>query len=208
MAIATYSQLQASVADWLNRTDLTSAIGDFVALAELQFNRSIRHRYMITRSQATIDSEYSATPADWIQTVSLILETNPVTQMEFVTNEALNALKSGSSATGTPSRYSHVGTEIQVYPAPDNTATGYTAELVYYAKIEALSDTNTSNWLLTHNPDIYLYGTLMQSAPYLQNDERITVWASLYQRAIDDLEVSNQRTAGQTSVKMRAAALQ
>jgi len=154
MAISTYSELQASVADWLNRTDLTSAIGDFVALAESQFNRSIRHRYMITRSQATIDSEYSATPADWIQTVSLILETNPVTQMEFVTNEALNALKSGSSATGTPSRYSHVGTEIQVFPAPDNTATGYTAELVYYAKIAALSDTNTSNWLLTHNPDI------------------------------------------------------
>ena len=48
----------------------------------------------------------------------------------------------------------------------------------------------------------------MQSAPYLQKDERITVWASLYQRAIDELEVSNQRTAGQTSVKMRAAALQ
>jgi hypothetical protein len=68
MAISTYSELQASVADWLNRTDLTSAIGDFVALAESQFNRSIRHRYMITRSQATIDSEYSATPADWIQT--------------------------------------------------------------------------------------------------------------------------------------------
>ena len=208
MAIATYSELQASVADWLNRTDLTSAIGDFVALAESQFNRSIRHRYMITRSQATIDSEYSATPADWIQTVSLILETNPVTQMEFVTNEALNALKASSSATGTPSSYSHVGTEIQVYPAPANTASGYQAELVYYAKIPALSDTNTTNWLLTHNPDIYLYGTLLQSAPYLQNDERITVWASLYQRAIDDLEVSNQRTAGQTSVKMRAAALQ
>jgi hypothetical protein len=179
-----------------------------VALAESQFNRSIRHRYMITRSQATIDSEYSATPADWIQTVSLILETNPVTQMEFVTNEALNALKASSSATGTPSSYSHVGTEIQVYPAPANTASGYQAELVYYAKIPALSDTNTTNWLLTHNPDIYLYGTLLQSAPYLQNDERITVWASLYQRAIDDLEVSNQRTAGQTSVKMRAAALQ
>jgi len=80
--------------------------------------------------------------------------------------------------------------------------------LVYYARIPALSDSNTSNWLLDYSPDIYLYGALMQSAPYLQNDERITIWSSLYLKAIDDLEISNQRTAGQTSVKMRAAPLQ
>lgn len=208
MAISSYSELQASISDWLNRTDLASATKNFIALAEAQFQRSVRHRYMVTRSQATIDSEYSSTPADWLQTVSLILETNPVTQMEFLTNEALNGLKAGSSATGRPNRYTHVGTEIQVFPAPDNTATGYTGELVYYARIPALSDSNTSNWLLDYSPDIYLYGALMQSAPYLQNDERITIWSSLYLKAIDDLEISNQRTAGQTSVKMRAAPLQ
>jgi len=59
MAISTYSELQASIADWLNRTDLAAATKDFIALAEAQFQRSVRHRYMVTRSQATIDSEYS-----------------------------------------------------------------------------------------------------------------------------------------------------
>ena len=66
------------LAVWLNRDDLTTVIPDFIRLAEAQYNRSIRHRKMITRSTATIDSRYSATPADWIQTVQLILLTDPV----------------------------------------------------------------------------------------------------------------------------------
>jgi hypothetical protein len=79
---------------------------------------------------------------------------------------------------------------------------------VFYSKIPALSDSNTTNWLLTASPDIYLYGSLMQSAPYLRDDDRVGIWASLYQKAIDDLNISNERTRGQTSVKMRAVALQ
>ena len=38
MALATYSDLKASVADFLNRTDLTSTIPDFIALAEADIN--------------------------------------------------------------------------------------------------------------------------------------------------------------------------
>jgi hypothetical protein len=206
MAITNYSELQSAIADWLNRSDLTSVITSFISLGEAQYNRTIRHRSMITRSQATIDAEYSATPPNWIQTVSFILETNPVTQLDYVTNEELNRKKTAGNTTGKPQCYSHVGTEIQVYPPPDSN--GYTGELVFYSKIPALSDSNTTNWLLTASPDIYLYGSLMQSAPYLRDDDRIQIWASLYQKAIDDLNISNERTRGQTSVKMRAVALQ
>lgn len=206
MAITTYSELQSAVADWLNRTDLTSAITDFISLAEAEFQRTIRHRKMITRSDATIDSEYSATPGDWYQSVSLILKTDPVHPLEYVTNEAMNDLKATSSAVGKPNYYTHVGTEIQVYPAPDGT--GYTGEVVYYAKIPPLTDSNTSNWLLDIAPDIYLYGTLVQSAPYLRDDERTGVWASLYKQGIEELIVSDQRTRGQTSVRMKTRALQ
>ncbi|MCH1580826.1 MAG: hypothetical protein L7S55_08985 [Luminiphilus sp.] len=206
MAITTYDELQSAISDWLNRSDLQAAIKSFISLGEAQYRRSIRHRSMIDRAQATIDSEYSATPADWIQSVSLILETTPVTQLDYVTNEEMNRKKSANVAVGKPQCFTHIGEEIQVYPAPDSTS--YTAELVYYAKIPSLSDTNTSNWLLAAHPDIYLYGSLMQSAPYLVDDQRLGVWAGLYQKAIDDLTISDQRTQGQSSVRMRAAPLQ
>ena len=51
MALATYSDLKTSLANWLNRTDLTSEIsGDFIVLAEKDFNSKLRVRKMITQS--------------------------------------------------------------------------------------------------------------------------------------------------------------
>jgi hypothetical protein len=77
--------------------------------------------------------------------------------------------------------------------------------LTYYAKIPALTVSNTSNLLLVEAPDLYLYGSLLQEAPYLQDDQRITVWGALYDRAMSDLKVSDERSRMATSaLRMRA----
>lgn len=204
MAISTYSELKSAIADWLNRDDLTSVIPSFIELAEAELTRNLRHRKMIVRADATINSEYTQTPLDWFQTQTLILETDPVTTLEYLTPEALNAKRAASTANGKPLFYTMIGTEIQVYPVPSG---DHTAEMVYYSKIPSLSDSETTNWLLTLAPDIYLYGSLMQSAPYLQDDNRLSVWNALYQKKIEDIYISDQRTTGQTSVVMRAAVL-
>ena len=95
MAITTYAEIKSSVADWLNRDDLTTVIPDFIELAEAELTRNLRHRKMITRSDANLNSEYTQTPADWFQTQTLILEAEPVTQLEYITPEALNAKRAG-----------------------------------------------------------------------------------------------------------------
>lgn len=205
MAIGTYSELQSAVADWLNRDDLTTVIPNFIELAEAELTRNLRHRKMITRASLTISAEYTATPSDWFQTQSLILETDPVTQLEYLTSEALNAKRANSVAAGKPLFFTMVGTEIQAYPSPD---ASYTGEIVYFAEIPALTDSNTSNWLLTLAPDIYLYATLIQSAPYLQDDARLQTWASLYQKKMLDIDISNERAQGQTSARMRTTPLE
>ena len=204
MAISTYSELKSAIADWLNRDDLTSVIPSFIELAEAELTRNLRHRKMIARADATINSEYTQTPTDWFQTQTLILETDPVTTLEYLPPEALTAKRAASTANGKPLFYTMIGTEIQVYPVPSG---DYTAEMVYYSKIPSLSDSETTNWLLTLAPDIYLYGSLLQSAPYLQDDNRLSVWNALYQKKIEDIYISDQRTTGQTSVVMRAAVL-
>lgn len=204
MAISTYSELKSAIADWLNRSDLTSVIPSFIELAEAELTRNLRHRKMIARADAVINSEYTQTPLDWFQSQTLILETVPITTLEYLTPEALNAKRAASTANGKPLFYTMIGTEIQVYPVPSG---DYTAEMVYYSKIPSLSDSETTNWLLTLAPDIYLYGSLMQSAPYLQDDNRLSVWNALYQKKIEDIYISDQRTTGQTSVVMRAAVL-
>ena len=190
MAITTYSELKTAVADFLNRDDLTSAIPNFVALAEASLNRRMRAPEMVTRATVTVDAEYETRPADWLETIRYQMTTNPITVLQFVTPEEASIQKTKFSVSGTPLFFSTVGTQFQHVPAPD---TAYSAELMYYARVAGLSDANTSNWLLTANPDIYLYATLVQSAPYLKEDERIGVWAGILDRLMAEYEVAEQR---------------
>lgn len=202
MALNTYATLKSSIADFLNRDDLTSVIQTFITLAEAKFNRAIRTRQMIKRATANVDGRFFAMPADFLEARSFQLNTNPITVLEYVTEGYGNTLNSNTYvSSGKPVKFTVVGTQLEVIPAPDTT---YEAELTYFGKISALSDDNTSNWLLTSNPDIYLYGALLQSAPYLKDDSRIAVWAQLYTSCIDELNVADQRASVASSIISRA----
>jgi len=194
MALTTYTELKASVADWINRDDLTTVIPDFISLAEAQIERTLRTRQMIVRATASMDTEYSAVPADFLECRTIKLNTNPVQPLQFETVDSLDTLRTQYTAPGRPQYFGIVGGQIRLVPVPDTT---YTAELIYYGKLTKLSSSNATNWLLTSSPDIYLYGALLQGAPYLQNDERIQTWATLYERGLNDLKIADDR--GSTS---------
>jgi len=197
MALTTYTELKASLADWLNRTDLTSAIADFISLAEAQMERQLRTRQMIVRANATFAAaaEYGTVPDDFLETKSIKLDTNPVTSLSFQTIEAMDQLSNTTYlSSGKPLYFTVVGNQFRLLPIPDGE---YTAELVYYAKLTKLSSTVATNFLLTQAPDVYLYGALLQAAPYLQDDARISVWSSLYAAGLEQLQVADDR--GSTS---------
>lgn len=201
MAITTYSELKSAVADWLNRDDLTSAIPNFITMAEAQMNRQIRHRKMVTRATATLDTPYFAVPSDWKETIRFQLNTNPVTPLVFVTPEQLTEDSQMYSAANQPMFYTTIGQQFEVLPQPDGS---YEAELLYYAKIPSLSDAAPTNWLLTESPDIYLYATLIQSSPYLKEDERTAIWTSLYEKLVEDMRVADERARiGSSKLKAR-----
>lgn len=193
MALSTYAELKTSIGDWLNRSDLTNAIPDFISLAEAQVERTLRTRQMIVRANASFDAQYGAVPADFLETKSLKLtSTNPQTPLQFLSIDALDNKASEYTGSGKPRFFGVVGGQFRLVPVPDAT---YTTELTYYAKLTKLSNSVTTNWLLTSSPDIYLYGALLQAAPYLQDDARIQVWSSLYDRAMSELQTADDRGA-------------
>jgi hypothetical protein len=193
MALSTYTELKTSIGDWLNRADLTSVIPDFISLAEAQVERTLRTRQMIVRANASFDAEYGAVPSDFLETKSLKLtSTNPQTPLEFLSIDALDNKASEYTGSGKPRFFGVVGGQFRIVPTPDAT---YTTELTYYAKLTKLSSSVATNWLLTANPDIYLYGALLQAAPYLQDDARIQTWATLYERALNDSQTADDRGA-------------
>jgi hypothetical protein len=195
MALSTYTELKASLADWLNRSDLTSVIPDFISLAEAQIERQLRTRQMIVRATATFTAEYGTVPDDFLESKTIKLDTNPVTSLDFETIDSMDQLASTTYlSSGRPKKFTVVGNQFRLLPIPDGE---YTAELVYYAKLTKLSASVATNWLLTQAPDVYLYGSLLQAAPYLQDDARITVWSSLYTAGLDQLQTADDR--GSTS---------
>ena len=193
MALTTYAELKTSIGDWLNRSDLTTAIPDFISLAEAQIERTLRTRQMIIRANASFDAQYGAVPADFLETKSLKLtSTNPQTPLQFLSIDALDNEAANYTASGKPKFFGVVGGQFRIVPTPDS---NYTTELTYYAKLTKLSNSVTTSWLLASSPDIYLYGALLQAAPYLQDDARIQTWATLYERALNDSQTADDRGA-------------
>mgnify|MGYP005987773053 CR=1 FL=1 len=202
MALSTYSELQTAVGSWLNRSDLTSNIPDFIKLAEASFNRVLRTRNQIKRATSTVSTQFVTQPTDLLELYNIQINSSPIRRLEQVSLTKIDELKEGSSDSGKPLYFSITGADFELYPSPD---TSYTLELVYYSTITSLSDTNTSNFLLTNHPDIYLYGTLVQAEPYLMNDERIGTWGALLGKAIEELRVSDERSQTESgTLVMRA----
>lgn len=192
MSITTYDELKSAIANWLNRDDLTAVIPDFISLAEADFNRKIRHYKMLDRVDATLDSRYVQLPPDWLETVRMSITSGTTFRLEAITvDDMLGYREDTQDNAGRPKYFTHIGEAIEVFPTPD---AEYAMQLAYYGQIPALSDSTTYNWLLQSDPDIYLYGALLQSAPYLQDDARIQVWAGLYQNALGSLQKASDDT--------------
>jgi hypothetical protein len=193
MAINTFTTLKTAISDFLNRDDLTSAVENFIALSESQMNRDIRHWKMETRSsgQQSAGDEYAQIPADWIETISFHLTGSGTSPLNLMSRAAMSDKRaSKEDATGTPTHYTHADSQFQLYPTP-SADTDF--ELLYNAKIPSLSSSNDDNWLLLEAPDVYLYGALLHSAPYLGEDERIAVWAQMYSAAVQQLNSTSDK---------------
>ena len=205
MPITNYTDLQSTIADFLNRDDLTAVIPTFITLAEAEFNRRLRHWRMENRASAEVDSQYSAIPADFLEPIRLHLETSNYRTLELMSQADMQSMRMRNSDTsGEPAYYALTQGEIELYPTPDAT---YNLEMNYYARIPALSGSNATNWLLTYFPDAYLYGALAHSAPYLGEDARMATWAALLQNAIDGIiREGEQAKFGGTGRRMKIRA--
>ena len=193
MAITNYTNLQTTIADFLNRDDLTSVIPTFIQLAEADMNRQVRHWKMESRSTGTQDAgdQYMQIPSDWLETIRLHLTGSGTSALTLTSRAAMADIRAKNEDISTvkPYYYTHADGQFELYPTPTE-ATDF--ELLYYQKIPDLA-TNSTNWLLTDAPDVYLYGALLHSAPYLAEDARVAVWAQMYSAAVQNVNASSEK---------------
>lgn len=190
MAITTFSELKTAIANWLNRSDLTDRIPEFIDLCETELDRQLRTTDQLTRSTTPITGQYASLPTDFLEIRNIQLDTSPVKRLQYLTPDRLDdERRTTYRSSGEPVYYSILGNNMEFAPTPDTT---YTLQIAYYARLTKLSDSNTTNFLITNHPDIYLYGSLKHAEPFLMNDERIVVWGTLYERALEQLRLQEE----------------
>jgi hypothetical protein len=219
----TRSQLTNAVMAWLHRLAFRSPVSDFdavstfVMLGEQDINMRLRARCMITRVTQPVLSQYTPLPCDFLEAYDVRLENGPELNYQprgelanarwaRVLNIPGDPAWSGYSPpaipwnNGQPYQYSIVGSEMELSPFPDagNPLPELpNLELAYYQR-QALGtlDTDTTA-VLTQYPAIYLYGALVQSAPFLRDDSRVQTWSGLYEAEINGANSESERARWQ-----------
>ena len=189
MALANYSDLKTSIANWLNRSDLTSEIAeDFIVLAEKDFNSKLRIRKMnATNSSFTINAETVALPTGFLQVRDFyILQGGVKYPLQYITPAQMDQIRGGSTS-GMPETFTILGDNFRFAPTPSSS---YTGVLNYYKEFDPLTTSNTTNYILTNHPAIYLYGSLYHAANFLGGVEprQVQQWQQMYVTALERLE--------------------
>lgn len=188
MAITNYTELQTTIGYWLNRGDLTARIPEFISLCEAKINRRIPFRTFEADNSltGTIGSRTIALPAGFISPIALFIERDSGRE-EL---PKVSADMETSSANGEPTKWAIDGANV-TFDCPCDAAYDFTLRALVS---DNLSVSNTTNDMLTNNPDVYLYGSLLEARLYLNaNDDRLVRWGTLYERAMDEAEIVASR---------------
>lgn len=198
MAIGTYAQLQTAAANYLHRSDLTSRIPEFIALAEAVLNRELRLRPKESDESLTgvVGSRFIPLPSGFVEPLALFIERD--TGREALTPVA--ATIDTSSDDGEPIYWAIDGANI-AFERPCDSAYSFTLRCL---KTLALSDASPTNTLLTSDPDVYLQAVLAEGFRYdIGEEQRADYWEAKRDASIDAI---NRREAQSRKAPLRADA--
>ncbi|WP_104662849.1 phage adaptor protein [Ensifer adhaerens] len=189
-----YAGLQAALADWAARTDVTATIPSFVEFSTAMFNHGIpdkgvaplRVREMEAIATLTPSSGAVTLPADYLQYIRVVEDASIRRELKFVTATYTDQAYP-DRAGGLACDFTIIGSSLTMYPVSGNDI-----ELTYFQAIPALSDSNTSNWLLAKQPSLYLHAGLMQLALYTKDNDLFSRSAALVTMIIDGLNATNE----------------
>lgn len=185
MAITDYDSLKTAITTFLGRgTDLDSLRDDFIDFAEAYFNRVLRVTQMEEETSLTTDSSGNATlPSDFLAPRSVRRIGSENIELKPISMGGENRLSSYDTA-GVARFYSISGTTLRVTPIEAGTDL---LTLTYYEKIPALSNANTTNWLLTLAPDIYFYRCLAEAWTYARQFDDALAYEARADRLLEEL---------------------
>lgn len=206
----TYNSLRAQIEAYLDRNDADTIaqIPNFISQAEQRICRESKNiglEVYVTSAFTPTTSVYPK-PGRWRRNITLNYGTgdpgdeNVRNQVQLRSYEFVRNYWPDSTQTGKPLYYCDYGyTNFLVAPTPDF---AYPFEFGYLELPAPLSPMLQTNWLTNYAPDILLYASLLETAPYLKVDERVAVWEKYYNRALQSLNhQDDMRTTDRNSYR-------
>jgi len=183
MSLSTYAELKSSVANWLNRTDLTAEIPDFIKLAETRIAHEVRLPTIEKTASMTLNAQGAvAIPADFLELIDVFYNDKPLDRI------SLTQLRGLAPRSGVPVCFSRDGKELVFFPTPASQSD--TLVVKYYYQVPDLSDSATTNDLFATIPEMYLFGALSEAATFLGADNGR--WEQSYQTAFNRAVAHNR----------------
>lgn len=200
----TYTSLLEDVRRYLERgftaeTDIIvyEQLPRLITLGERRIARELKIEGFIRAVQTPLQIGLAVylKPDRWRDTVSMTLNGQPIFARSY---EYCRSYWPDEAQTGTPQFYADYDYQHWLLAPTPNAAS--TLEILYYEQPRLLDEEFQTNWLTEYAPDLLLYATLLESAPFLKNDERIQTWQAMYDRAAqaisgEDLKRIMDRTA-------------
>lgn len=187
-AALTYSSLLTDVLTYAERSDapFTSQLPRFVMLAENRIAtecRGLGFQRFVTTNLATSTLQK---PARWRETIGIsIVVAGEITYLKERSYEYCRSYAPTPAVTGVPEYFANYTYEhLLIAPTPNTT---YTAEIAYYERPEPLSEQNQTNWTTQYAPQLLLYATLLEAAPFLKRPDLMQLWQGLYEQAKNGL---------------------
>lgn len=193
MLDGTYTGLQATIAGFLHRTDMTAIIPDLIILGEARIARDLRLRRQVIRTTLyTVAGNQNITlPADFLEAENIsVIAGGFDNNLEYVNIERLNVKYPNGSGNSQPRVYTFEANSLLLGPTPDAI---YNVDFFYYSRWVALA-TTPANWLLTNHPNIYLFAALAEAGDYTKDNDSASKWEGKYHHGIKTLQDSDDES--------------
>ena len=173
-----------------DETEVSGYLDTAIDIVESRLNNTIRVRQMATRWMVNTDQEYITLPPDWLESQRVsTTASNEDYPLEYYTPYELKRLP---DTNGAPAAYTVVGNLLQLYPVPDQE---YDILVSYWKRITPLDDTNTTNWVSTDYPQIYINGVMVEVHKFLFDEQRAAYYEDMFVKSINELQKNDTKAS-------------
>jgi hypothetical protein len=195
--VMTYDSLLVDVRRYLERGFTAESdaivyeqIPRLITLGERRISREMKIQGFVRAVQTTLQAGVSIydKPDRWRDTISMEINGKIIFARAY---EFLRAYWPDPSVTAAPEFYAEYDYHRWLIVPTPNAAT--TLDIIYYEQPRFLGEDFQTNWITAYAPDVLLYATMLEAAPFLKNDERVQTWQAMYDRAAQALDGEDQK---------------